>query len=110
MPTRKPVSLTIRSYQVGFGDCFLLTFAYPAPAGSTDQRHVLIDCGSTGRPAGAPSLKEVAKQIAKDCGNQLTAVIATHRHADHINGFATGDGEASGDLLRALKPKLVVQP
>ena len=110
MPTPKPVSLTIRSYQVGFGDCFLLTFKYPAPAGGIDQRHVLIDCGSTGRPAGAPSLKEVAKLIAKDCGAKLTAVIATHRHADHINGFATDDGEASGDILRALQPKLVVQP
>jgi hypothetical protein len=112
MPSIKPTKLFIRSYQVGFGDCFLLTFRYPAAAETFDDRHVLIDCGSTGMPkkfgAGLPA---VAKTIAQDCGNKLTAVIATHRHADHINGFATSaGGKGPGDVLRALKPDLVLQP
>jgi len=111
MPTTKPTDLTIRSYQVGFGDCFLLTFHYPPKAGKPDDRHLLIDCGSTGRPKNAPDLKGIAAQIASDCGGKLTAVIATHRHADHINGFATAtNGKGSGDILRKLKPKLVLQP
>jgi len=43
MPPDTPKSLTIRTYQVGFGDCFLLSFEYP-----TEKKHVLIDFGSTG--------------------------------------------------------------
>ncbi len=35
-----PASLNIRSYQVGFGDCFLLTFNYPKAAKADDKaRH-----------------------------------------------------------------------
>jgi hypothetical protein len=37
-------------------------------------------------------------------------VVATHRHADHISGFATRDGKGSGDVIAALNPKVVVQP
>ena len=48
-----PVKLTIRAYQVGFGDCFLLTFQYPKNGKKDDnERHVLIDFGSTGMPDG----------------------------------------------------------
>lgn len=112
MPTSKPNNLSIRSYQVGFGDCFLLTFHYPGVAGKMKDVHILVDCGSTGMPATAKhSLADVAEQIATDCGGKLDAVIASHRHADHINGFATNaGGTASGDILARLKPELVVQP
>jgi hypothetical protein len=41
--TERPTGLTVRMYQVGFGDCFLLTFHYP----KTGDRHVLIDFGSS---------------------------------------------------------------
>jgi hypothetical protein len=105
----KPTSLTIRSYQVGFGDAFLLSFDYPDV-----PRHVLIDFGSTALPKEAPKnrMVEVAEDVARVCGNErLTAVVATHRHKDHISGFATNaDGTASGDIIRALRPKLVLQP
>ena len=47
----KPKSVEVRSYQVGFGDCFLLSFVYSG----TDKRHVLIDFGTTGLPRGKPS-------------------------------------------------------
>jgi hypothetical protein len=41
----------------------------------------------------------------------LTALIATHRHADHINGFATDSRSGgSGDIIRALRPKVVLHP
>lgn len=111
MATSKPSKLTIRSYQVGFGDCFLLTFHYPAAGKKSNDRHVLIDCGSTGKPKNAAGLDLVVEQIKTDCNGQLTAIIVTHRHADHINGFATNaKGDCPGDILRSLKPKLVMQP
>lgn len=111
-PRKEPSHIKIRSYQVGFGDCFLVTFVYPtATAGKTEDRHILIDFGSTGKPEKAKSLPEVAKQIALDCGGKLTAIIATHRHADHISGFATNsEHDAPGDIIRKLSPDLVMQP
>ncbi len=107
-PQKAPAKVSIRSYQVGFGDCFLVTFHYE---GKTGDRHVLIDFGSTGKPQKAPPLFKVAEQITKDCGGKLTAIVATHRHADHISGFATNSaGKAPGDLIRKLSPDLVMQP
>jgi hypothetical protein len=110
----QPRSVDIRTYQVGFGDCFLLSFVY----GDTDRRHVLIDFGTTGLPgrsaAAKPSvhMPKIARYIADECGTEgLTAVVATHRHADHINGFGTDDRTGkSGEVIRALKPRLVLQP
>ena len=63
---QEPIGLTIRAYQVGFGDCFLLTFKYPEGADKTKQeRHVLIDFGSTGMPkdAGPKRMKEIAANL-----------------------------------------------
>ena len=104
----KPTSVTIFTYQVGFGDCFLLRFGYP-----DRNRHVLIDFGTTGLPEDVASdqLLTIAKDITGKCGGRLDAVVATHRHADHISGFATkADGKGSGDLIRLLKPRVVLQP
>jgi len=111
MPANRPKSVEIRAYQVGFGDCFLVSFVYAAD----DKRHVLIDFGTTELPkhAGKPSahMLRVAKHIHKTCGGKLTAVVATHRHADHISGFATdGRSGGAGSIIAECKPKVVLQP
>ena len=109
----KPTEVTLRAYQVGFGDCFLLTFHYPARgAKPAFQRHLLIDFGSTAKPKNAKGdiLLRVAEDIKTECNGKLDAVIATHRHKDHISGFATKDGKGSGDIIRSLEPKIVLQP
>ena len=104
----KPTKITIRSYQVGFGDCYLLTFHY-----ANRDRHVLIDFGTKFRSKVGfkVDMKAIAKRISADCGGTLTMVVATHRHCDHISGFATNaKGDGPGDIIRACKPALVVQP
>ena len=111
-----PKSVEIRGYQVGFGDCFLLSFVYSA----TDKRHVLIDFGTTELPTrGTPRkaakasehMPQVASHIAKVCGGHLSAVVATHRHADHISGFGTDTKTGkSGETIKALTPEVVLQP
>lgn len=104
----KPSKITLRTYQVGFGDCFLITFHYP-----TRNRNILIDFGSTGLPKNSADglMMRVAQDIETQCGGKLDAVVATHRHKDHISGFATSkDGKGTGDIIARCKPDVVIQP
>lgn len=108
---KTPKRVEIRAYQVGFGDCFLASFVYS----DTDKRHVLIDFGTTGLPKHLkkPStyMPFVAQAIKKQCGGKLTAVVATHRHMDHISGFATdAKTGGSGKIIAECKPNVVLQP
>jgi hypothetical protein len=108
---RKPKQVEIRSYNVGFGDCFLLSFVY---AGD-EKKHVLIDFGSTKPPDDIADFQtRVAEDIEEVCGGKLDAVVATHRHKDHISGFATNAKKtASGDIIRRCADAgkaLVIQP
>ncbi|HEY8509219.1 MAG TPA: hypothetical protein VIL32_12720, partial [Steroidobacteraceae bacterium] len=104
-----PKKVTIRTYDVGFGDCFLLTFHYPS-----SERHVLVDFGSMSLPKEKTItrryMEHIAQQIAADCKGKLHAVVATHRHRDHVSGFAMKNGKGPGAIIRALKPNIVIQP
>src|SRR6266699_3162843 len=99
---KEPTSATIRTYHVGFGDCFLISFEYSRKS----ERHVLVDFGSTGFPKGVPKsrMMDIAKNIKQRTGGKLHAVVATHRHRDHISGFATekaGKGQAMSQIAQA---------
>ena len=86
----------IRMYQVGFGDCFLVSLEYdkPLPDGRA-ERHLLIDYGST-RAARARRAKgrmrDVAALIAEHTHGQLDVLVVTHRHKDHLFGLPTTPG------------------
>jgi hypothetical protein len=103
-----PVRLRVRAYHVGFGDCVLLTFSYTdALADGRDQRHVLIDFGSTEYVPGGPRCEDIAQMIADDCSGGLDVIVLSHRHQDHIKGFGI---KKSAAIIDALSPKLIVQP
>lgn len=101
-----PAKVRLRAYHVGFGDCFLLSFFYEAANART--RHVLIDFGTTSMPKRTPKRTHVhiARQIEEDCDGKLDGLVATHRHADHISGFAG----SSGEVIAGLSPTIVLQP
>lgn len=73
--------IRIRSYNVGFGDCFLVTFP-----DNNVTRNMLIDFGN------APGQENTAypaivKNIYDETGGHLDVVVMTHEHLDHMEGF-----------------------
>ena len=75
--------VSVRMYNVGFGDCFLMTI----PTEDGDRR-ILFDCGSMAK--GNKSIEDVAKQVIADLKpkKRIDVVVCSHRHRDHITGFA----------------------
>ena len=101
--TDGPTEVRIRAYNVGFGDSFLLTFRY----GPGSERHLLMDFGTMGPPAGPQGHGTGGgPDHHRDCDEKLAVVAVSHRHADHISGFA---GQA-GRIIAGLDIDLVVQP
>lgn len=99
MASKGPVSAKLWVYDVGFGDCLLLELGY-----ASQKRFVLFDFGTKGLPphAGAGHMKQVGAAIGdKLSGSELAAVVATHRHRDHVSSF---------ELIPGLAPRVVVQP
>ncbi len=108
--TPRPARVRVRMYQVGFGDCFLLSFEYDtALADGRSERHVLIDFGSRRAPKGLGTglRARVAQLIEQHTQGRLDVIVATHRHKDHIDGF--GDAHAT-EILDRLQPGFVVRP
>lgn len=108
----KPIKAFLRTYQVGFGDCFLFSILYS----DSSERHILFDFGTTELPKYLQTqegiwMSKIAKSIKDRCKGNLDVVVATHRHADHISGFSVNKkGIGSGKIIADCNPKLVVQP
>lgn len=108
MPRHKVARCRLRMYQVGFGDCLVFSFEYDgALADGRSVRHILVDFGSTRRPAGWKSLNTTAKQIKDDTGGEIDVVVVSHRHKDHLSGF--GDPAFVKLFMADDYPKLVVR-
>lgn len=77
--------VTVRMYNVGFGDAFLLVFPDP-------EKRVLIDCGMHLAGPGPRKMEDVVTSILEDISDggdaRIDVVVCTHRHHDHISGFA----------------------
>jgi len=105
----KPSKITIRMYNVGFGDCFLLTFHYPGKM----KFHIIIDAGSTESPTKSITKKKLFNNIWKDMAenikNDAYAIVISHRHQDHISSFGDID-DCTESFFKKNKPKIVIQP
>lgn len=84
--------IRIRMYNVGFGDCFLVSLPT-----SDGPKNILIDCGTINQ-AGEVALDDVIRHILKDISNRgssanrrVDIIVATHRHKDHVSGFDRSD-------------------
>ena len=85
-PPASAGSIRIRMYNVGFGDCFLITIP-----GQPKDRRILIDCGTVS--AGPQPMSDIVAKVIQDCADsdgksRIDVVVATHRHKDHVSGFA----------------------
>jgi beta-lactamase superfamily II metal-dependent hydrolase len=76
--------VTVRMYRTGLGDCHVVTFE-----SSGKSSHILIDCGYfPGSSFDGIGIDPIVKDIAKVTGNRLDAIVVTHEHQDHLQGFA----------------------
>jgi hypothetical protein len=102
-----PKQVSILAFQVGFGDCFLLRFHYA----NGGNKHILVDFGSYPKASwlAGDGMRRIAEKIKSECGGKLDGLVATHRHADHLNGF-TNDADDPGSVIASCKPDVVVQP
>jgi beta-lactamase superfamily II metal-dependent hydrolase len=78
----------VRMYNVGFGDCFLVKIFRQGKVSK-----VLFDCGSI--KAGPASIDDVVQKVIDDVTDpdgkaRIDVVVGTHRHKDHVSGFASG--------------------
>ena len=84
-------TVKVSMYNVGFGDCFLLRFEGPSR-----EHKMLIECGSIKRGQvdnNSVDIDEIVDRIIADVTDadgvpRIDVVAMTHRHKDHVSGFA----------------------
>jgi hypothetical protein len=87
IPEAGEAGVRIRMYRVGFGDFFLVSFNGKAAA----PLHIIIDCGvfkGTSQTGDIGTIEAAVDNMAEVTGGKVALIIMTHRHADHIAGFA----------------------
>jgi beta-lactamase superfamily II metal-dependent hydrolase len=76
--------VNVRMYRTGLGDCHLLTFETE----DGGRRHILIDCGYfPGSPFKGVTIEDIVTDIVSHTGNRIDAIVVTHEHQDHLQGF-----------------------
>ena len=96
-PAAGEVGIRVRMYRVGFGDFFLLSLAQD----NKQPLHIIIDCGvfkGTSQTGDIGSIEAAVNDMAQTTGGTVALIIMTHRHADHIAGFAR-----HADVFKRLK-------
>lgn len=83
--TKAKSAISVRMYNVGFGDCFLVRIP-----GAKRELKVLVDCGTIA--ASNIAMPDVVATLISDVTDadgvpRIDVVVGTHRHADHVSGF-----------------------
>lgn len=103
-PAAGEVGIRVRMYRVGFGDFFLVTLLDDAGK----SHHIVIDCGvfkGTSQEGDIGSIVAAVADMASVTGGDIDLIVMTHRHADHIAGFAR-----CRDTFKAMKVGAVWMP
>ncbi len=80
---KENLTVNVRMYCQGLGDCFLLTFRR-----GEKKFNMMIDCGVLhGTEKAKEKMQEVVKNIKSETGGTIDLVVVTHQHWDHISGF-----------------------
>ncbi|MBI5258899.1 MAG: hypothetical protein HY855_20510 [Burkholderiales bacterium] len=87
-PAHAAHTIKVRMYNVGFGDAFLVKI----PEGGGERR-ILFDCGSIEASPAGGAMGGIVRRIIADATDadgvpRIDVVVATHRHKDHVAGFA----------------------
>ncbi len=85
-PATGEAGIRVRMYRVGFGDFFLITCLHDGA-----EYHIIVDCGvfkGTTQTGDIGSIGAAVADMVQTTGGQVALIIMTHRHADHIAGFA----------------------
>jgi beta-lactamase superfamily II metal-dependent hydrolase len=90
--------LRIRSYNVRFGDAFLISLPDRSAAGENILRHIVIDIGNSASHEGGrdevfpPVIDDIRRQLG---GRPADLYIMTHEHLDHVQGplYCAGRGQ-----------------
>lgn len=83
--------LRIRSYNVRFGDAFLISLPDRSAAGGDILRHIVIDIGNASSSEGEGGCDNVFPPVIDDIRRELGGrpadlYIMTHEHLDHVQG------------------------
>jgi hypothetical protein len=73
--------LRVRAYNVGFGDCILLSWDEP-----DRMHHAWVDFGTHSSDK-VINYQAVVDDVVATTGGQLDLLMVTHRHLDHLGGF-----------------------
>jgi hypothetical protein len=75
------VRLRVRAYNVGFGDCILLSWDEP-----DRMHHAWVDFGTLPSDQ-VINYEAVVDDVVATTGGHLDLLMVTHRHLDHLGGF-----------------------
>jgi hypothetical protein len=85
-----------------------VSFEYRTPLNDgRSERHMLVDFGSTHGAVGGPKLTDVANLVAEHTSGKLDVLVISHRHRDHLEGFAS---DAARAVIAGLRPRLILRP
>lgn len=81
------MTISIRAYDVGFGDCVLVRFPHKDRKGGRTG-HMLVDFGrAPGKGGTTKVFPAIAADIEEQCHGHLDVLVMSHEHLDHIEGF-----------------------